>query len=148
MRYVGREFRNQTVVLDGNSYDGCTIVNCDLNYSGTTEISLTNCTMGANEFVYAGCAALTVRTLQEIARTGAGGLDHVMRLLLGGAPIDWRKVAEIGELPEKTEDPTPSTRQQTEKQRKGITIRWRGTHAPTAGELPTQSGWRGSSDRQ
>ena len=100
MRYEDRQFRNQTLILDGNSYVRCTIVGCVLSYSGTTEISLTECHMGANEFAYDGYAANTVRTLQALASAGAGGLDHVMRLFVGQVPVDWHKVAEMGGLPE------------------------------------------------
>jgi hypothetical protein len=100
MRYEGKEFRNQTLILDGNSFIRCTIVDCILSYSGTTEISLSECHMGANEFAYDGHAANTVRTLQALARAGAGGLDHVMRLFVGNAPVDWHKVAALDELPD------------------------------------------------
>src|ERR1700761_3818122 len=105
MRYEGQEFRGQTLILDGNSYVRCTIVNCILSYSGITDINLSECHMGANEFAYDGAAANTVRTLQALARSGAGGLDHVMRLFLGDAQVDWHKVAELDTLPITSEAP-------------------------------------------
>jgi hypothetical protein len=112
MRYEGKEFRNQTLILDGNSYVRCTIVDCILSYSGTTEISLSECNMGSNEFAYDGYAANTVRTLQSIAHAGAGGLDHVMRIFLGNVPVDWHKVAAMSELPTKPEDQEPAAEEE------------------------------------
>lgn len=102
MRYEGQEFRGETLVLDGNEFVACTIIGCLLRYSGTTEINLTGCRMGSNEFSYDGHAANTVRALQALARSGGGGLDHVMRLFLTDAPVDWHKLAESGppSLPE------------------------------------------------
>lgn len=98
MRFEGQEFRNRTLTLDGNEFIGCTIVGCVLRYRGTTEINLSGCHMGSNEFSYDGPAANTVRALQALARSGGGGLDHVMRLFLTDAPVDWHRLADIGPL--------------------------------------------------
>ncbi len=100
MRYVDREFRGEMLTLDGNSYERCTIVDCVLSYSGKTEISLKDCNIGYNEFAYDGYAANTIRTLQALAHTGGSGLDHVMRIFVPSAPVDWHKVAALDTLPE------------------------------------------------
>ncbi len=100
MRYVEKEFRGETLVLDGNSYERCTIEDCVLSYSGKTEISLKDCSIGYNEFEYDGYAANTIRTLQALAHSGASGLDHVMRIFVPSAPVDWHKVATLNSLPE------------------------------------------------
>ena len=100
MRYVDKEFRGETIALDGNSFVRCTIVDCMLTYSGRTDINLTDCNIGSNEFAYDGRAANTIRTLQALAHSGAGGLDHVMRIIAPSAPVDWHKVATLDTLPE------------------------------------------------
>ena len=105
MRFEGREFRGQTLLLVGNEFVRCTIIGCLLRYSGTTEIHLAECRMGGNEFSYDGHAANTVRALQALARSGGGGLDHVMRLFLAGAPVDWHGLAEIARLPTLPDEP-------------------------------------------
>jgi hypothetical protein len=108
MRFEGQEFRGRELVLDGNVYVRCTIVGCLLRYSGTTEINLSECRMGSNEFSYDGQAANTVRALQALARSGGGGLDHVMRLFLTDAPVDWHRLAEIVHLPVVPDEPQES----------------------------------------
>src|SRR3954464_2218185 len=36
-RHVDEHFKDTTIRLDGNTYDGCTFTNCTLIYAGTTD---------------------------------------------------------------------------------------------------------------
>lgn len=100
MRYEDREFHRQDLVLDGNVFVRCAIVECTLHYSGRTDIELDECLMRDNQFRYRDEAANTIRALQAIVRAGPTGLDHVMKLVVTGASVDWQKLAELAPRPE------------------------------------------------
>ena len=43
MRYVGQRYQNETVELDGNTYENCTFSHCKLLYFAYERVSFTGC---------------------------------------------------------------------------------------------------------
>jgi hypothetical protein len=89
-----RRFDGESLQLDGQSYVDCVMSGCTLDYEGVGPIRLESCDIEDCQITYRGAAAMTIETLQTIAKSGPQGLDHVMRLFLPGANIDWGALAE------------------------------------------------------
>ena len=50
---VNKEFRNETVELDGKNFDNCRFINVTFRYNGTMPIQFSNCTLpgGGREYI-------------------------------------------------------------------------------------------------
>lgn len=70
MKYLGTKFRNETVELDGNEYDGCRFENCHLIYRGTAPMTLTNCSFLGFTIALEDAAAHTLDFLTALYHGG------------------------------------------------------------------------------
>lgn len=52
MKHVGKQFTAKKIDLDGNQYEGCTFLECQLVYSGG-KVGLVNCTIARCRFTLA-----------------------------------------------------------------------------------------------
>ena len=70
MRYENTKFVDETLVLDGNQYIGCTLERCSLIYRGTGVTEIGNCSFIDSRFTMDGAAANTLNFLSAIYHGG------------------------------------------------------------------------------
>jgi hypothetical protein len=83
MRYEGRQFDNETIVLDDNEYIDCTFHRCRFQYNGG-EFNIERIRFDTLEFTVGGPAARTVMLLQSLW-AGDVGRQAVLGLLEANA---------------------------------------------------------------
>lgn len=59
-------YKDATVRLDGNSFEGCAFDHCRLVFGGSDEIGITGCTFTACEWAFEGAAATTLKFLSSL----------------------------------------------------------------------------------
>ena len=64
-------YRDATIRLDGNNFEGCTFDRCHLVFSGTGEIGISGCKFNACKWTFEGAAATTLKFLSSLY-TGFG----------------------------------------------------------------------------
>jgi hypothetical protein len=72
LKYEGKPFQRERVVLDGNEYDKCTFDLCELVYSGGPPPSFSNCSFTNFRIVFDGPAASTVAFLKAMSMPNSG----------------------------------------------------------------------------
>lgn len=77
MNIENHNFVNERVALDNNSYSQCTFRQCVLVYSGTSEMSLTNCRFDEVEWEFTGPAARVISFLHATYQNGRDGEEFV-----------------------------------------------------------------------
>jgi len=70
--HFGERFDNQTIELDGQDFDACTFVDCDLVYRGGDPPGLANSTFSGCRFRLDGAALRTIAFFQEMNACGGG----------------------------------------------------------------------------
>ena len=71
---TGKSFRDQTEILDGNSYDQCTFANCRLVYWGGPPPQITRCSFERCSWEFDDAASRTVGFMRALYHgMGAGG---------------------------------------------------------------------------
>lgn len=70
MLYQNRTFQNQDVVLDDNEFNGCTLENCNLIYSGSGKVALHNNSFIECRVIFNGPAASSLDFLGSLYRGG------------------------------------------------------------------------------
>lgn len=66
--HQNKYFTNETIVLDGDSFQNCTIENCELVYRGGDAPSVVNCTIGNSKWLLGGAAANTIQFMKGMYR--------------------------------------------------------------------------------
>jgi hypothetical protein len=79
MQYQGKTFRNDTVELDGNEFEGCDIHHCTLVYRGGKVPLLANSTVADCQFTFEGSALNTMILLRLLYH---GGFQPVVESFL------------------------------------------------------------------
>jgi len=64
--FTGETFRGERIILDGNSYQDCVLVDCEIVYLGG-EVHLNFTTQGTSRWIFEGCALNTVKLLQALS---------------------------------------------------------------------------------
>ncbi|HAZ6604220.1 TPA: hypothetical protein J0610_002251 [Escherichia coli] len=67
-KIVGKTYKNQKVILDGNTYENCGFFSCSIVYTGNGSISLINNTFTDCTWSFEGAAANTLQFLSVIYR--------------------------------------------------------------------------------
>lgn len=62
-----RTFRNEDVVIDGEVFLDCTVVDCRMHYSAYTPVRFTRCTFGHCKWVFDGPAKYMIEFLSGVA---------------------------------------------------------------------------------
>lgn len=76
--YKDSTFRNVTINLDDNTFDGCTIEDCTLVYSGGSLPRLLNSSFINSGFTLAGPAQRTLVFMQMLVAAGAKNVVEEM----------------------------------------------------------------------
>jgi hypothetical protein len=74
-QYKNQTFKQQTLVLDGNSFEGCEFQSCTLVFNGVSEVSLTGSQIKDCRWSFDGPAARTLQFMQALYQSGGGGRD-------------------------------------------------------------------------
>jgi hypothetical protein len=69
MKYT-KNFNDETVSLDGNTFDGCKFTNCILEYSGGKPPTMTNCNLTKTSFSFSDQASDTVAFMTAMYHGG------------------------------------------------------------------------------
>lgn len=77
MNIEKQSFENERVALDNHNFTNCTFRHCVLVYSGTTEMSLTNCRFEEVEWEFDGPAARVLSFLHATYQNGRDGEEFV-----------------------------------------------------------------------
>lgn len=70
MKYKDHNFSEETVQLDGNSFENCQFNNCVLEYSGGKPPSMSNCGLSGSVFSFTDQAADTVQFMKAMYHGG------------------------------------------------------------------------------
>lgn len=73
-------YEGLTLEIDGNSYRGCSFVNCRLIYRGTAPIGFDRCSFTHTGFQFEGAAANTAAFLNALA--GDPGMKEVVSFII------------------------------------------------------------------
>ena len=74
--YAEKRLVGESIVIDGQVFNGCTLERCVLVYEGGTLPSMTNNRLVDCSWVFTGAAA---RTIQMLGALRNGGMDEVVR---------------------------------------------------------------------
>ena len=78
MKYMNHTFKNETIRLDGNEYQGCTFDGCVLEYAGGTLPIMANNNIGNSRFSFSDAAANTLTFMTGIYHgMGDGGRNVI-----------------------------------------------------------------------
>lgn len=77
MEFVDKHFRNETVVLDNNSFRGCSFLDVVFEYSGKP-VEISECGMDRISFKFGGDLATGLFTLYQLF-----GTDGMLKILRG-----------------------------------------------------------------
>ena len=66
MDFKLKDFREERVELDGNSYDRCTFTKCDLVFSGKSLPNLTNNAIAECRWKFEGSAEITIQFMRSL----------------------------------------------------------------------------------
>jgi hypothetical protein len=86
MRHEDREFRGETIQLNGNGFVKCRFMKCTLIYTGVGAVELTGCSFGGCEFRLEGPAADTAAFMKALYRIPGGGRELVLSVFKDVAP--------------------------------------------------------------
>jgi hypothetical protein len=70
MQFQGLTFRDDTIELDGDEYDGCRFENCTLVYRGGPLPTLADCSFSRSSIALEGAAAATLSFLHALYHRG------------------------------------------------------------------------------
>lgn len=76
-KHSGATFKGQRLVIDGESYEGCTFENCTLVYRGAALPAFNRCTFNPPRFTFEDEADNTLSFLKSLAADP--GMRHVIR---------------------------------------------------------------------
>ena len=65
--HKGGKYHNQVVALDGNLFENCEFVGCQLVYSGAGPVGLSDCKLSNCSFKFEGAAGNAVAFLNALA---------------------------------------------------------------------------------
>ena len=78
MDYRDRTFENESILLDGNTFSGCTFRNCRLVFKGMSPVSMMVNQMEGVHWVMEGPAAATIAFMTAIYHgAGEGGRELI-----------------------------------------------------------------------
>jgi len=78
MEIKGKVFKNETIILDGKTFVGCTFHSCELVYQGSLVVGLVECSFHDVKWSFADAAARTINFLAELYHgAGEGGRQLV-----------------------------------------------------------------------
>lgn len=77
MHYENKNFENQTVQLDGNTFKYCMFKNCILEYGGGDHIGLDECTFISPKLKLSGAAERTYKFFRWMWNNGEVGKSFV-----------------------------------------------------------------------
>ncbi len=72
-------YNHETVMLDGESFDGCEFRSCRMVYTGEAPPSFTDCRFNDCEWKFEGAAGRTLTHLKRV--WGAGGKAQIQALI-------------------------------------------------------------------
>jgi hypothetical protein len=82
--FHGEIFSETTVYIDGNIYEQCSFVNCEIVYSGGDLPRISHCHFQkGSRITLGGCAERTLRLLQAMADPDSG-MQHLVRNTFSG----------------------------------------------------------------
>ena len=80
------QFKSQTVLLDGNAYEGCTFDDCEMVYSATGPVGLSRNNIINCRWKLDGAAANTVAFLARLYQWGATKeIEGIIDTIRGGS---------------------------------------------------------------
>ena len=68
--FKDRNFENEVVNFDDNTYENCKLTKCQIVYSGGPLPKLINCNLEYSDFVFAGAAQRTLEFMHMIGKSG------------------------------------------------------------------------------
>ena len=86
MKFTNKPFKKETVNLNGNQFDHCTFINCELIFNGVGSVGLTNCSFNHCRWTFQGPAADTVAFMKALYSMGGGGKDLIVQTFNDIAP--------------------------------------------------------------
>lgn len=75
MEFDYKDFREERVELDGNSFKHCTFTKCDLVFRGMAPVSLQDNAVANSSFKFEGAALATLQFMQDLYH---GGMKDMM----------------------------------------------------------------------
>lgn len=86
--YIDREFHNQTIRVDGNSYQNCVFYDCTLEFAATALPQFDGCRFANSSWIFVGPASNMITFLSQLPRNfgkpGEELLDGLFRQLQQG----------------------------------------------------------------
>ncbi|MEM7348552.1 MAG: hypothetical protein AAF485_30360 [Chloroflexota bacterium] len=90
--FTNQQYSNEDIVIDGNTYNGCSFSDCRLIYKGGDSPNFNDCTVRKSDLQLEGSAANTTEYLQSLYQVGLrGGVDRILDgINSGNLPISGR----------------------------------------------------------
>jgi hypothetical protein len=75
MAAKGQIFKDETIILDGSSFENCKFLNCKLVYSGGDIPKIVNCGLDKPEWIFDGAAGRVITFLRGDAFVKSRGIQ-------------------------------------------------------------------------
>jgi hypothetical protein len=77
-------FNNARIVLDNETYEGCTFDGCTVVYSAKGPYQMSNCAFNNSPFTFDGSAAMTLKFLSDIYKMNPAMVEGIFAQIKQG----------------------------------------------------------------